>query len=155
MVVPFSMLLNLAAVANVEDREQLWGFIKRYAQDATPVNNPQLDQAVSFAISYYNDFVKPQKVYRLPNSIEREALTDLRNMLIDFKGSLDVEELQSIVFACGREKFDPLRDWFKALYEVLLGASQGPRFGGFIALYGIEETVQLIEKALDGIFVKD
>lgn len=155
MVVPFSMLLNLAAVANVEDREQLWGFIKRYAQDATPENNPQLDQAVSFAISYYNDFVKPQKVYRLPNSIEREALTDLRNMLIDFKGSLDTEELQSIVFACGREKFDPLRDWFKALYEVLLGASQGPRFGGFIALYGIEETVQLIEKALDGIFVKD
>jgi lysyl-tRNA synthetase class 1 len=155
MVVPFSMLLNLAAVANVEDREQLWGFIKRYAQDATPGNNPQLDQAVSFAISYYNDFVKPQKVYRLPNSIEREALTDLRNMLIDFKGSLDAEELQSIVFACGREKFDPLRDWFKALYEVLLGASQGPRFGGFIALYGIEETVQLIEKALDGIFVKD
>ena len=76
-------------------------------------------------------------------------------MLIDLDGNQDAEELQSIVFACGREKFDPLRDWFKALYEVLLGASQGPRFGGFIALYGIEETIQLIEKALDGLLVKD
>ena len=94
-------------------------------------------------------------MYRLPNSIEREALTDLRNKLSEFKGDRDAEELQSIVFACGREKFDPLRDWFKALYEVLLGASQGPRFGGFIALYGIEETIELIEKALDGMFVKD
>ena len=155
MVVPFSMLLNLAAVANAEDKDQLWGFIKRYAQDASPENNPQLDQAASFAVSYYNDFVKPQKVYRLPNSTEREALTDLRNKLSEFKGDRDAEELQSIVFACGREKFDPLRDWFKALYEVLLGASQGPRFGGFIALYGIEETIALIEKALDGMFVKD
>ena len=80
---------------------------------------------------------------------------DLRNKLSEFKGDRDAEELQSIVFACGREKFDPLRDWFKALYEVLLGASQGPRFGGFIALYGIEETIELIEKALDGMFVKD
>ena len=136
-------------------RDRLWGFIKRYAQDASPENNPQLDQAASFAVSYYNDFVKPQKVYRLPNSTEREALTDLCNKLSEFKGDRDAEELQSIVFACGREKFDPLRDWFKALYEVLLGASQGPRFGGFIALYGIEETIELIEKALDGMFVKD
>ena len=155
MVVPFSMLLNLAAVANAEDKDQLWGFIKRYAQDASPENNPQLDQAASFAISYYNDFVKPQKVYRVPTTIEREALMDLSSMLSDFKGNRDAEELQSIVFACGREKFDPLREWFTALYEVLLGASQGPRFGGFIALYGIEETIQLIEKALDGVFVKD
>ena len=68
MVVPFSMLLNLAAVANAENKDQLWGFIKRYAQDASPENNPQLDQAASFAVSYYSDFVKPQKVYRLPNS---------------------------------------------------------------------------------------
>ena len=74
------------------------------------------------------------------------------NKLSEFKGDRDAEELQSIVFACGREKFDPLRDWFKALYEVLLGASQGPRFGGFIALYGIEETIALIDSALDGQF---
>ena len=155
MVVPFSMLLNLAAVANAEDKRQLWGFIKKYAQDASPENNPQLDQAASFAISYYNDFVKPKKVYRLATATEKEALIDLRDMLRNFTGDRDAEELQSIVFACGRDKFDPLRDWFKALYQVLLGADQGPRFGGFIALYGVEETVDLIEKALDGVFVKD
>ena len=155
MVVPFSMLLNLAAVANAEDKRQLWGFIKKYAQDASPENNPQLDQAASFAISYYNDFVKPKKVYRLATAAEKEALIDLRDMLQNFTGDRDAEELQSIVFACGRDKFDPLRDWFKALYQVLLGADQGPRFGGFIALYGVEETVDLIEKALDGVFVKD
>mgnify|MGYP001999034575 FL=1 len=68
---------------------------------------------------------------------------------------MEDEALQSLVFACGRERFDPLRDWFKAIYEVLLGASQGPRFGGFIALYGVTETAALIEAALAGDFIKD
>ena len=65
-------------------------------------------------------------------------------------GPVDDEALQSVVYAVGRDKFDPLRGWFTALYEVLLGASQGPRFGGFIALYGVDETIALIDKALAG-----
>ena len=59
-----------------------------------------------------------------------------------------------MVFAVGKERFDPLRDWFTALYEVLLGAKQGPRFGGFIALYGVEESIALIEAGLAGDLIK-
>ena len=150
MLVPFSMLLNLASVSSAEDKSQLWGFIQRYAPETNPENNPDMDAAAGFAVRYYNDFVKPQKVYRMPDDLEREALTDLRNQLADYDGPLDDEALQSIVYACGRDRFDPLRGWFKALYEVLLGASQGPRFGGFIALYGVSETVALIDAALAG-----
>ena len=150
MVVPFSMLLNLASVAGAEDRETLWGFIRRYAPEANAETHPDLDAAAGFAVRYYNDFVKPGKTYRAPTDLEREALEDLRDRLKAWDGAADAEELQGIVFACGRERFDPMRDWFKALYEVLLGASQGPRFGGFIALYGVDETVHLIDDALAG-----
>ncbi|MEL6508495.1 MAG: lysine--tRNA ligase [Pseudomonadota bacterium] len=150
LVVPFSMLLNLASVSAAEEKEQLWGFIQRYAPDARAETHPDLDAAAGFAVRYYNDFVKPEKTYRAPTDPEREALEELAQGLRDWQGPVDAEELQGLVFACGRERFDPLRDWFKALYEVLLGASQGPRFGGFIALYGIEETIVLIEKGLAG-----
>jgi len=150
MVVPFSMLLNLASVSSAEDKGQLWGFIQRYAPDATPDNNPGMDAAAEYAVRYYNDFVKPAKVFRAPSDLEREALEDLRGRLAAWDGGLDAEALQSEVFACGRERFDPLRGWFTALYEVLLGASQGPRFGGFIALYGVDETIALIDDALAG-----
>ena len=153
MLVSFSMLLNLAAVEKEEKKDQLWGFIKRYAPDADSKTHPSLDQAAGFAVRYYNDFVKPQKIYRAPNDVEREALLDLRTQFAAFQGPLDAEKLQSIIFACGRDRFDPLRDWFKALYEVLLGASQGPRFGGFVALYGLEESVKLIDDALAGKFL--
>jgi carboxyl-terminal processing protease len=118
-------------------------------------NNPGglLDQAVGFAVAFYNDFVKPNKIYREASEVEREAILDLRDKLANYNGDLDAESLQSVVFSCGRERFDPLRKWFQALYEILLGASQGPRFGGFIALYGIEETIALIDSALEGKFL--
>ena len=150
MVVPFSMLLNLASVSAAEEKSKLWGFIQRYAPDAAPETHPDLDQAAGFAVRYYNDFVKPQKTYRAPSNLEHEALVDLRDQLKTWDGGLDAEALQGLVFAVGRDRFDPLRDWFTALYEVLLGASQGPRFGGFIALYGVDETVALIDRALAG-----
>ena len=152
MVVSFSMLLNLASVSGADDKDQLWGFIKRYAPEASAETNADLDAAAGFAVRYYNDFVKPAKVYRAPTYLEREALIALRDGLKAWDQGLDGDALQSLVFACGRERFDPMRDWFKALYEVLLGASQGPRFGGFIALLGIEESIALIDKGLAGEF---
>ncbi|MDE0761223.1 MAG: lysine--tRNA ligase [Planktomarina sp.] len=152
MVVPFSMLLNLASVVGAENKGQLWGFIKRYASDAAPDTNTDLDAAVEFSVRYYNDFVKPTKTYRAPSNLESEALVELLDGLKTWNKGLDPDALQSLVFSCGRERFDPMRDWFKALYEVLLGASQGPRFGGFLALLGIEESIALIEKCLNGDF---
>ncbi len=149
MVVPFAMLLNLASVSGAEDKDTLWGFIQRYAPEASAATNPQMDQAAEFAVRYYNDFVKPTKVFRAPSDQERAAMVDLVARLKVWDGGLDAEALQSMVFAVGKEHaFDPLRNWFTALYEVLLGASQGPRFGGFIALYGVDETIALIEAQL-------
>jgi len=150
MVVPFAMLLNLASVAHASDKDALWGFIQRYAPEASPETHPDLDQAAGFALKYYEDFVAPNKSYRAPTEPEREALVELRNALAAYDGPVEDEALQTLVYAIGRDRFDPLRDWFRALYEVLLGASQGPRFGGFIALYGVEETVGLIDSALAG-----
>ena len=151
MVVPFSMLLNLASAAGAEDKDAMWGFIKRYAPEATPETHPDLDQAAGFAVRYYEDFVKPTKTFRAPDDKERAAMEDLASRLEAHDGPTDDETLQTLVFAVGKEHgFDPLRDWFKALYEVLLGQSQGPRFGGFIALYGVPETVALIRKGLAG-----
>ncbi|WP_108263464.1 lysine--tRNA ligase [Mangrovicoccus ximenensis] len=151
MVVPFSMLLNLASAAHAEDKDAMWGFIRRYAPDATPETHPGLDAAAGFAVQYYKDFVKPSKVFRMPTDAERAAFEDLAARLDAWEGGLDAEALQSEVFAVGKAHgFEPLRNWFTALYEVLLGQSQGPRFGGFIALYGVDETVALIRQALAG-----
>ena len=171
MVVPFAMLLNIASVSNAEDKDTLWGFINKYAPDATAETHPNLDQAAGFAVRYFHDFVKPNKTYRAPNDQERTALQDLADALKSKEAALaaiaaknammgkddplpeadfDSDEfLQSVVFAIGKNNgFEPLRDWFTAIYEVLLGASQGPRFGGFIALYGVDDTIALIDKAL-------
>lgn len=151
LVVPFGMLLNLASVAGALDKEGLWGFIRRYAPEASPETHPDLDAAAGYAIRYFQDFVAPTRVYRAPDAREQGALADLANRLSAWDGPTEADRLQEMVYAVGRDHgFDPMKDWFAALYQVLLGAEQGPRFGGFIALYGLDETRALIERALAG-----
>ena len=149
--ISFALLLNLASASNSEDKEVLWGFIRRYTPDATPEQHPLLDQLVGYAIRYFHDFVKPAKSYRAPDKRERAALLDLDARLGQLPPGVLAEEIQAVVYAVGKEHgFEPLRAWFSALYEVLLGQTQGPRFGSFIELYGIPETRALIQNALAG-----
>jgi len=149
--VTFGLLLNLVSVCNSEDPAVLWGFITRYAPDATPETAPILDKLVGYAIAYYRDFVKPNKSYRAPTDMERAALDDLVVALNALPADADAETIQTEVYEVGkRHDFENLRDWFKALYEVLLGQSQGPRFGSFVALYGKDESVDLITRVLAG-----
>tara|TARA_R110000824_G_scaffold118960_15_gene272401 strand:+ start:98839 stop:100464 length:1626 start_codon:yes stop_codon:yes gene_type:complete len=150
--ISFALLLNLASACQAEDKDVLWGFIQRYAPDATPESHPKLDQLVGYAVNYFHDFVKPAKTYRAANDMEATALADLASKLEALSSEpMSAEELQTLVYEIGKaHAFDNLRDWFRALYEVLLGEAQGPRFGSFIALYGIKETAGLIRRALAG-----
>jgi lysyl-tRNA synthetase, class I len=147
----YNILLNLASVCHTEDPSVLWHFISRYRPDASPETAPMLDKLAGYAINYYRDFVKPAKLYRAPDDQERAAMEDLRSSLQGLDGGSDAETIQTEVYEIGkRHEFENLKDWFKCLYEVLLGQSQGPRMGSFIALYGIGETVDLIGRALAG-----
>lgn len=151
--ISFGLLLNLVNAANTDDAETLWGFINQYAPEATPDNAPFLDRLVGYAIQYYKDFVLPEKSYRAADEREQKALAALADKLEALDTGLEAEEYMTAVFDAGKENgYDKseLRDWFQALYQVLLGQDQGPRFGSFIALYGPKETVSLIRNALDG-----
>lgn len=150
--VSFALLLNLVAVANTEDKETLWGFVARYVEGATAEKFPTLDKLMGYAIRYYEDFVKPAKSFRMPTEQEVKAFESLKARLADLDaGEHDPEVIMTEVFSAGKDaEFENLREWFKACYEVLIGQSQGPRMGGFIALYGIDETIALIDEALAG-----
>jgi lysyl-tRNA synthetase class 1 len=151
--VSFSILLNLASVAHAENPAVLWHYISRFVPGATPESAPLLDRLVKHAVVYYQDFVKPAKVYRAIADNERQAFVDLRDALAGYKEAVTPEGLQTLVYEVGKrypEAFASLRDWFKALYQVLLGQEQGPRMGSFIALYGVAESVGLLDKALAG-----
>jgi lysyl-tRNA synthetase class 1 len=150
MPVSFGLLLNLASAANAHDKSVVWGYLTRRLPGETPESNPELDRLAGYAVRYFNDEVRPTKTFRAPTDKERAAFKDLYDQL-EGKDALDAKELQDIVYAVGNaHQFDPLRDWFGALYQVLLGADQGPRFGSFVALYGVNETRRLIADALEG-----
>ena len=146
----FGILLNLASACHAESKDVLWGFIKSYAPGATPEGDPQLDRLVGFALNYYRDFVA-HKAYRAPNEAERAAFEKLAADLEAAPADASAEDLQNIFYEVGKTIMaEDLRGWFKTVYEVLLGQEQGPRMGSFVQLYGRDNIVALIRKALDG-----
>jgi len=134
----------------------LWGFIHAYSpEEAAPETNPGLDRLVGFALRYYEDFVRPSKVFRAASDKERAALEDLAAQLDGLGDERDGVVVQNVVYEVGKAHgFEPLRAWFAALYEVLLGQTQGPRFGSFAALFGCAKTAAMIRNALAGDFLK-
>ena len=155
--ITFALLLNLVSASNAHDKSVLWGFIRRIAPGATAEGHPLLDHLAGYSIRYYDDFVKPAKQFRAPTAEEASTLKALDTLLAAAPSTATAEELQNLVFEAGKNNGytkETLRSWFQAIYEVLLGSSQGPRFGSFIALYGIEETRKLIAEGLQRQAVK-
>jgi lysyl-tRNA synthetase class 1 len=166
--VNFSLLLKLVSACNASDRAVLWGFLRKHVEGVSPETHPVLDQLVGYAINYFNDFVKPAKRYRAADEVELKALKELTQALATLPPDATAEDIQSVLYDVAR-KIPRYQDmdvkgatpdrpgvslaWFNALYEILLGEQQGPRFGSFVALFGVNETRTLIENALAGKFV--
>ncbi|MFN3946244.1 MAG: lysine--tRNA ligase [Allosphingosinicella sp.] len=148
--ISFALLLNLVAVASSDDKDLLWGFVERYRPGVTRAAYPELDALIDHALIYFRDFIAGSLRRRAPDAKETEALRDLDARLAALPAGADAEAIQFEVYETGKAHgFENLRDWFRALYETLLGSSQGPRMGSFIALYGIDNSRRLIAEALD------
>lgn len=147
--ITYSLLLNLASVCNPTDKSVLWGFISRYEPKATPKTSPYLDHLADFAVRYYNDFIKAHKLYLTPNDKHRIILKDILDMLQSLPNAAEPEAIQKSIYDIGmKTNYENLRDYFKDLYQILLGQNEGPRLGTFIKLYGVQETINLIQEKL-------
>jgi len=147
-IMPFSVLLNLVGTSNATDKEVLWKFIKKNKKDIKVLDHPILDGLVEYALKYFKEIVKPKKKYRKPNDKEKKALKDLVKRLKDCKDLINPESIQTIVYSVGKDNGyqENLREWFKAIYEIVFGDQDGPRMGFFISFFGIEESIKLINK---------
>jgi lysyl-tRNA synthetase, class I len=149
MPLSFALLLNLVGVASTDDKDLLWAFVQRYEPSVAPATHPEVDALIDYALAYFRDFIAGSLRKRAPSETEAAALRELDEKLGALPADADAETIQNEVYEVGkRHPFDSLRDWFRALYETLLGTSQGPRMGSFIALYGIDNSRKLIAEAL-------
>ena len=150
-IITFGVLLNLVSASNAANEEVLWKFVKNFRPETDRSQHPILEGLIKNAISYFNDHVKINKKYRAANEQERKALLELNEEIKKMPEGLTPEEMQTIVFTVGKNYYpkEELRNWFKAIYEVVFGDEQGPRMGSFICFFGKEETIDLINKSLN------
>ena len=150
-IITFGVLLNLVSASNANNEEVLWKFVKNFRPDTDRSKHPILEGLIKNAISYFNDHVKIHKKYRAANDQEKKALLELNEEIKKMPEGLTPEEIQTIVFTVGKNYYpkEELRNWFKAIYEIVFGDEQGPRMGSFICFFGKQETIDLINKSLN------
>ncbi len=163
--ISFAMLLNLATVSNDENPSVLWGFLRRHYPSASPETHPRLDSLVRYAVAYFRDFVAPKKRYREADDVERGVLMQLSSKLSQLPANVSADQIQHALYDIARpisryqdhsakgataERPGVSNEFFNMIYGVLLGESRGPRLGSFIAIYGLDETRKLIDRALAG-----
>jgi lysyl-tRNA synthetase, class I len=147
--VSFALLLNLVSASGSADAELLHGFVKKYRPDARPEELSATDAMIKFAGRYFDDFIKPHKKFRAPNDVERAALEFLSARLKELGDDREEGEYQTAVFDAGKaQNYENIRDWFKGLYEVVFGQTEGPRMGAFTKIFGATELAKLIDEAL-------
>ena len=148
--VTYGLLLNLASVLGAEASEDaLRDYLASYIGDGRIT--PELEVLIGTAVTYTRDYIVPTLSKRAPTANETDALRALDSYLAGAAEDTSAEDLQTQVYEIGKSEdygFASLRDWFKALYQTLLGSDQGPRMGSFIALYGVANTRKLIAEAL-------
>ncbi|MCB2050130.1 MAG: lysine--tRNA ligase [Novosphingobium sp.] len=150
--VTYGLLLNLVGVLGAgANADQVWSYLGNYIENASPDAHPELAELVTTALAYNRDFVAPTLQKRAPTPNEAAALKTLDSVLAGMAEHTPAEDIQTAVYEIGKDEahgFENLRDWFRALYETLLGSAQGPRMGSFIALYGVANSRKLIAEAL-------
>ena len=151
MIMTFSMLLNLVETSNADTKELLWKFVKKYKSNIFEKDHPIFDKLIGYAIKYFNDVIKQNKKYKKPNELEKKALEALINALEKCNDSMQPEDIQTHIYTVGKENGykENLRDWFKLIYEVVFGDTNGPRMGFFISFFGVNETKQLIKDKIN------
>ena len=150
MIMSFSMLLNLVEASNADNKELLWKFVKRYKKNISEKDHSIFDKLIGYAIKYFNDVIKPKKIYKSPNVEEKKALEALIKTLDKCNDQMSPEDIQTLIYSTGKENgySENLRDWFKLIYEVVFGDENGPRMGFFINFFGVNETKKLIEEKI-------
>ena len=151
--ITFNSLTNLVSICNTSDKNIIWGFINQYDASINLQNNTQFDNLIDYSINYYNDFVLPNKKYLNIDDSNKAVFKNIRDILKNkINENTSAEEIQTLLYEVGKKnEFQNLKEFFKLVYQVLLGQEQGPRLGSFIKLYGVDETIKIIDKKLKSI----
>jgi lysyl-tRNA synthetase class 1 len=147
--ITFNSLLNLVSVCNTIEKDVIWGFVNVYDPSLNSTDNKDFDLLIQYSINYYKDFILPNKKYLNIDDGNKNIFLDIKKFLINIDNESSSEIIQTEIYEIGKKyKFENLREFFKLIYQVLLGQEQGPRLGSFIKLYGIEKTIKLIDDVL-------
>lgn len=151
--ISYSLLVNVAENLGSDDAELLYDYARRY--DATVEENAEFFRPLCHhVLAYIKDTNSRRPGTVLGQLPPGDYFSALQSLSVDLDALADAnsfrgEMLQNLVFAVGRKHGLEPGNWFRFLYETLLGKTQGPRLGSFFAMLGPDKVRALLHKAIN------
>ncbi len=148
--ITYSLILELILALNQDDPRIVRDYLLKY-QPAIAGNVAYYEELIKDALAYYREVLLPSRKAEPADHLMDDTLRALRDELarLEAAGTApDADALQTMAFQLAKDRDVKMKDWFRALYRVFLGQSQGPRIGSFIALLGYKDCIERLEAHL-------
>ena len=148
--VPYNLMAFLVKMAPKEclnefvtQKLQSYGYLKK-DQDAADAS---LSKRIEYALNWVGDFEEIKETTVSLADEEKEAITALIAVL---KVEDEPDKIQNAIFSAAKSNNLKPSRFFRTLYSILLGASQGPRLGPYILAMGKQNVIAALRRALSG-----
>ena len=149
-IVTYSLIIELILALNHDDPRMVRDYLLKYQPDIAG-NVAYYESLIVNALAYYREVLLPGRTAESADHQLDAAIVVLRDELARRAAAgtePDADELQTAVFQVAKDRDVKMKDWFRTLYRVFLGQSQGPRIGSFIALLGYRTCIERLEAHL-------
>jgi len=144
--VPYNLLVYLAKVApRGREKEFIAEKLRGYGYRVESVED-ELGEEIEYAASWAKDFAEIGEIRVEMTEAEREAVRELTAAI---RKEEDEGKVQNLIYNVARSHGVEVKDFFKLLYRILIGRSEGPRLGPYIVAMGLNNVAEALERAVE------
>jgi lysyl-tRNA synthetase class 1 len=145
--VPYNLLTFLAKMAPkgreeefITEKLRSYGYLQK-----SQSFDEDLRRRVELAFNWIRDFEEIKETAISLTSNEKEAIKELIQVL---GAAGEAEKIQNAIFDAAKKRNLRPAEFFKTLYNILIGVPQGPKLGPYILAMGKQNVMSALERVL-------
>jgi lysyl-tRNA synthetase class 1 len=139
----YRLLIELTKIFKEDRNERVMKKLMDYGVIKNP--EPEIEKLIEIAGNYSDEFDEQEKTEVNLNDISKKALGILVTALQEEE---EPEDIQNTIYQIAKANGVQPKDFFKILYQIILGTSRGPKIGPFITDIGRKQVAKTLSEYL-------
>ena len=139
--VNYRLVVELAKIFKEDRADRVMKKLQDYG--AIKEAEPEIEKLIELAGNFSNEFVQQEKSQVTIDDTAKKALKILVEAL---DAEENPEDIQNTIYQIAKSNDIQPKDFFKLLYQIILGTSRGPKIGPFISDIGRKQVAKMLSE---------